>query len=114
MSRLGQVKISPLSASLLSFSQKGYLTRTKPFNGLKLAGDDILFFAVVKDEDVPKLTMSLKRNSGGRVSKVDFASMNQQGASGSGTNVLKITKKGDFATITSTNIGDYALAVSSS
>lgn len=108
VSRLGQVKKNKLKDVLLSFNQKGYMSRTKPYNGLKLSGDEIIMMAVVDEEDVDKITLSLRRNSGGRVTKVNFADLSMQGATGSGTNAIKMTKKNDFAVITTTNIDKVA------
>lgn len=106
VTKLGQVKKNPLGDVLLSFKQKGYTTRTKAYNGLKLGkqGDEVIFVAVVDADKLPELSMSLKRKSGGRVSKVSFDDISVQGGSGSGINALKITKPNDHVVITTTNV----------
>lgn len=107
ITKKGQLKKSYLLDSLLSFNIKGYLTRTSAYNGLKLEDDEVIFSAVVKEEDLGSINVSVKRNSGGRVTKANFKEASTQGAVGSGTNILKITKPNDFATITTTNIDKF-------
>lgn len=107
ITKQGQIKKNTLADVLLSFNQKGYISRTKPYNGLKLDGDTVIFVAIVDEKDLPEISVSLKRNSGGRVTKVNFDSLSKQGGSGSGTNAIKMTKTGDFATITTTNISKF-------
>lgn len=110
VTKLGQVKKNPLSDVLLSFKQKGYMSRAKSYNGLKLQkqGDEVIFVAVVDEDKLEDLTMSLKRKSGGRVSKVSFAEISSQGATGSGINALKINKPNDHVIISTTNIDKVA------
>lgn len=107
ITKKGQLKKNYLSDSLLSFNTKGYLTRTSAYNGLKLEDDEVIFAAVVREEDLGSINVSVKRNSGGRVTKANFATASTQGAVGSGTNILKITKPNDFATITTTNVDKF-------
>ena len=107
ITKQGQIKKNTLADVLLSFNQKGYISRTKPYNGLKLDGDNVIFVAVVDEKDLPEISVSLKRNSGGRVTKVNFDSISKQGGSGSGTNAIKMTKTGGFATNTTTNISKF-------
>lgn len=104
ITKQGQVKKNKLSDVFLSFNTKGYLSRSKPYNGLKLDGDTIIMVAILDEDKVDELNVSLKRSSGGRVTQVNFGEISEQGASGSGTNKLKITKPKDFATITTTNV----------
>lgn len=106
VTKLGQVKKNPLSDVLLSFKQKGYMSKAKSYNGLKLQkqGDEVIFVAVVDEDKLEDLTMSLKRKSGGRVSKVSFAEISSQGATGSGINALKINKPNDNVVISTTNV----------
>lgn len=106
ISKMGQIKKSLLKDSLLSFGNKGYISRTKKYNGLKLKDDSILFVAIMDEDKVGELKVSLRRKSGGRVVKPDFAELNLQGAVGSGTNAIKITKPNDEAMITTTNVGN--------
>lgn len=107
---LGQVKHSPLSKSFLAFTQKGYLTRSKPYCGLKLQGDRVIACVVVKTEDVKNVSFNLKRKSGGRVTTVDMSSISPQGNTGGGTNKVKITKDGDEVTITKNNFDKFAVS----
>lgn len=107
VSALGQVKRSVLGNSFLAFTQKGYLTRTKPYNGLKLDGDHVIYVAVVPSEKVDEVSFSLKRKSGGRVTKVEMKDYKDQGATGSGVNAVKITKPNDSVMITTTNCDQF-------
>lgn len=90
----GMVKRSLLESSLLSFGNRGYLSRVKPFNGLKLDGDRIAWVKVVPTDQADAVSVSLKRDSGGRSITVDFKDINVQGAAGSGTRAMK-TKPGE-------------------
>ena len=107
ITKLGQVKHSPLNKSLFVFTQKGYMTRTGAYNGLKLEGDEVIFHGIVKTEDVPKISVTLKRNSGGRKSAVHFKDYREQGATGSGASAMKITKEGDYVEVVNHNIDKY-------
>ena len=86
----GQVKRSPLNASLLAFTQKGYLTRTKPYNGLKVKGDEVIWVKVVPEEEANNMKLRLTRNGKGRATIVDVKELSTQGASGSGTRALTV------------------------
>lgn len=103
----GQVKHSALSKSFLSFSQKGYLTRTKPYNGMKIDGDRVIATAIVPTEDVGKINFNLKRTSGGRVTHVDMSAINEQGPTGGGTSKVK-TKEGEEVVISKHNFDSVA------
>lgn len=105
----GQVKHSQLSKSFLSFNNKGYLTRTKPYNGLKIDGDHIIAAVVVATDDVANVKFNLKRTTGGRITTVDMSAINEQGPTGGGVSKVK-TKDDETVTITKHNFDDYALA----
>lgn len=107
----GQVKVSQLSKSFLAFTQKGYMTRTKPYCGMKIKDDYAIACVVVPTEKVKDVNFSLKRHSGGRVTKVDMSTINEQGATGGGVSKLKMTKEGDYATITRHNFDSVATMV---
>lgn len=104
----GQVKHSQLSKSFLSFNNKGYLTRTKPYNGMKIDDDYVIAAVIVKTEDVPKLKFSLKRTSGGRTTAVDMSSINEQGPTGGGVSKVK-TKDDEKVAIIKHNFDDFAV-----
>lgn len=110
VTRLGQVKKNKLRDVLLSFNSKGYLTRTKVFNGLKLRDDEIIAVAVIPENNMGGTQLSLRRASGGRVTKIDMVGLSTQGAAGSGTNHVKITKPGDGVTITTHNFDKTAVS----
>lgn len=103
----GQVKHCPLDSTFFAFTQKGYLTRAKPYNGLKLSGDRIIYASVVPTENIKDISFSLKRSTGGRVTKVNLGELKPQGGSGSGVNMVKITKEGDEVIITTTNCDKF-------
>ena len=86
----GQVKRSPLNASLLSFTQKGYLTRTKAYNGLKVKGDEVIWVKVVEKDKADKMKLRITKNGKGRATIVNVGDLSTQGASGSGTRALTV------------------------
>lgn len=93
----GMVKRGLVESSLLSFGTKGYLSRVKPFNGLKLDGDRIAWVKIVPvDQEV---SVTLRRSSGGRSTTVNFSEINVQGGSGSGARAMK-TKPGETVVVT--------------
>ena len=67
----------------------------------------MIFHGIVKTEDVPKISVTLKRNSGGRKSAVHFKDYREQGATGSGASAMKITKEGDYVEVVNHNIDKY-------
>lgn len=103
----GQVKHSPVNKSLFAYTQKGYMTRTNTYNGLKLQGDEVILQGVVKTEDVPKVSVTLKRKGGGRKKAVHFKEIKEQGATGSGTNALKVVADDDYVEVVNSNIDNY-------
>ena len=107
---LGQVKHSELSKSFLSFNQKGYLTRSKPYCGMKLDGDRVIACVVVPTDKVSEVNFNLKRRSGGRVTTVDMSTIKQQGNTGGGASKVKITKEGDEVMVTKNNFPTHAVA----
>jgi len=99
MTNYGQVKKHALSKSLLSFNTKGYLTRTKTYNGLKIEGDHVIYVDVDTREGVDKRLFELQRHSGGHVFDFTPSELNEQGTSGSGTNWVKVKKADDYMVI---------------
>lgn len=83
----GMVKCQPLETCCISFGNKGYLKRSKVYNGLKREGDK-----VVHVEYVPSLSGTLTLTSGKRQKVIELATISVQGASGSGANALKVSE----------------------
>lgn len=88
----GQVKRSKLDNSFFVFTQKGYLTRSNPYNGLKLDGDTVAWVKVVTTEEANNTTVRVTKNGKGRATLVNFKDVNLQGASGSGASNATIKK----------------------
>lgn len=97
VTKLGQVKVMHVNQALLTFENAGYKKRGRTYNGLKLKDDEVIFARVYDSLDGKSIT--LKRHSGGREVKVELDKQSVQTTTASGTNRLKITKDGDFATI---------------
>lgn len=82
----GMLKRCPLSKLFLSFNTKGYLSKTKVYNGLKLKGDRVIDLQVGSPEALDKLVYHLTRSSGrGRSVTVSLKDWSLQGAGGSGS-----------------------------
>lgn len=89
ISRLGQVKVSPLSQACLSFNNKGYLGRTKVYNGLKNEGDHVEeVFILDNPDDLSQYTYQF--TSGRRHKTLCLADVNEQGPNGSGVRAVKV------------------------
>ena len=97
--KYGQVKKHPLSTSLLSFNNKGYLTRSKTYNGLKLENDEVSYVDIDLRPYINAQAFKLQRESGGHVFDFSPAELNEQGTSGSGTNWVKVKDADDFVKI---------------
>lgn len=97
--RKGQVKKHPLKSSLLSFNNKGYLTRSKTYNGLKLDEDEVFYVDVNTREDMNNQAFQLQRKSGGHVFEFAPSQLSEQGTAGSGTNWVKIKENEDIMEI---------------
>lgn len=109
VTKMGQVKVSPLADSFLAFTQKGYLTRTRAYNGLKNAskGDEIIAVHVFPKDVLGEVEFSVRKKSGvRRVTKVNAGDINIQGYSGSGARVLSM-KPGEKIVITTSNFDKY-------
>lgn len=91
VTKQGQFKRSPLKDQFLSFNNKGYLTRTKVYNGLKLDGDEVIYLLIEKPEVLDQLSFVLSRDSKrGRGTTFDVSTLRRQGPNGSGVNALKM------------------------
>lgn len=86
----GQVKRSKLDSSFFAFTQKGYLTRSNPYNGLKIKGDEVIWVKVVPTEEAENMTLRLIKNSKGRATLVKVKDLSIQGAAGSGVRGLNL------------------------
>lgn len=95
MTKQGQVKKHALSKSLLSFNNKGYLSRTKDYNGLKIEGDQVFYVNVDTRDVLDERPFRLQRQSGGYVFDFMPSELNEQGTAGSGTNWVKIKENED-------------------
>lgn len=105
----GMVKLSPLASSMMKFSNKYYATRVSQYNGLKLAGDEVIATWVIPADAVDKISMTLGRTGDKRTTTFDLSRLNIQKKSGSGASMVRMLKPNDQAVIVSTNIGDYSL-----
>ena len=94
----GQVKRCPLDKCFFKFTQKGYLTRSNPYNGLKVSGDEVVYVETMPTEEVEKTTLRITKNGKGRATLVPLKDISIQGASGSGTRKVN-TKAGDTLTV---------------
>lgn len=90
----GQVKRQKLDSSFLAFTQKGYLTRSTSYNGLKVDGDEVIYVKVLPSEEVDKLELRATKNGKGRATIIRFKEISIQGAAGSGVRKVN-TKPGD-------------------
>ena len=91
ITRQGQFKRVPLEKHFLSFNNKGYLTRSKTYHGLKLDGDQVLKVMVDTPDALDQLVFNVTRDSGrGRPVTVYGKEITQQGPSGSGANYYKM------------------------
>lgn len=90
----GQVKRAKLDSSFFAFTQKGYLTRSRDYNGLKIEGDEVIFVDVRPTEEVEKMTLRIVKNNQSRGTLVNCSELNVQGTSGSGVRKINV-KPGD-------------------
>lgn len=103
----GRVKVCDLSTSLMTFGQKGYMTRIRPFHKLKGGMDnEIVFREIVTKERLDKMKLEIKRFSQGKsrassVKKINVKDITIQGYSGSGIGSFSTFKEGDSVTVTS-------------
>lgn len=94
----GQAKRSTLDKSFFAFTQKGYLTRSNAYNGLKVKDDEVVWIKVMPSEEVDNLVLRVTKNGKGRATLIKFNELSVQGATGSGVRVVN-TKPGDTLVI---------------
>lgn len=97
--RYGQAKKHLLENSLLSFNNKGYLTRSKVYNGLKLDNDTVVRVDVDTNDAFDAVQYAVQRESGGRLVTIAPSDQHMQGVAGSGTNRLAVTDPTDAMVI---------------
>lgn len=95
LTKYGQAKKHPLSTSLFSFNNKGYLSRSRTYNGLKLKDDEVIHLQVGTNVELDTQEFKLQRKSGGHIFEESPRTLNEQGTAGSGTNWVKINKDND-------------------
>lgn len=79
---------------LLSFQNKGYLKRLKPYNGLRLEDDAVLCVSVISSEEDDVLrTIHLETTHGSYTKQLSLVDLPLQGATGSGRRIVKVTKE---------------------
>lgn len=99
LTKYGQVKKHPLEKSLFSFNNKGYLKRSRTYNGLKLEGDEVIHLEIGTRDEIDALAFKLQRASGGHIFDFSPSQLKDQGTAGSGTNWIRIKDADDAMTI---------------
>ncbi|MDR2661042.1 MAG: hypothetical protein LBC17_03315, partial [Lactobacillaceae bacterium] len=89
----GMAKISRLTDTMPNISNHGYFKRTKVYNGLKNKNDLVISVFFVKEKELKNKNkgISIQRNSG-KTSTIKLEDISLQGASGSGSNKIKVNE----------------------
>lgn len=101
----GRVKVCDLSKALMTFGQKGYMTRIRPFHKLKGGSDnDIVYLDIVHKKDLGNKKLEIKRYAQGKsrassVKKMNLKDVTIQGYTGSGIGMFPTFKDGDTISV---------------
>lgn len=89
--KLGRVKVTDLSKVKPNTNTKRYLKNTTKYFGLKDDNDEVIFTKVMPAKDVKGITITINPTGRHRKKTVDLGKLSVQGASASGTQVVKLT-----------------------
>lgn len=101
----GRIKVCDLSKALMTFGQKGYITRIRPFHKLKGGLDnEIIYRKIVNKKELESMKIEVKKYSNGSsrassVKKINVKDLTIQGYSGSGIGLFPSFKENDSVAV---------------